>query len=128
MSIKHNEELTFDHYWAHARVHSTYDTGMQMGIGEVRALQVADIYPFIAIGGEVGELQNKIKKVLRDGKGQITPMTRIDLIMELGDILWYLGACCEELSVTLSYVAWTNADKLDKRAERGKIQGSGDDR
>jgi NTP pyrophosphatase (non-canonical NTP hydrolase) len=78
--------------------------------------------------GEAGEVQGKIKKVLRDSKGQITPEIKEALIAEMGDNLWYIAALATELGVTLDEVGKKNLDKLFDRAERGVIGGSGDKR
>jgi len=78
--------------------------------------------------GEVGELQGKIKKVIRDSGGQITDETRKALTKELGDVLWYVSQTCSELGIDMGEVAQGNLDKLMSRKERGVLKGSGDDR
>jgi len=45
-----------------------------------------DVYLPIALSGEVGELLNKVKKVIRDDNGLITFEVRKQLLGELGDI------------------------------------------
>lgn len=84
------------------------------------------VTPYIALGlvGEVGELYGKWAKVIRD-EGT---MDRQDTIAELGDILWFLAALCEDLGTTLEEVAQYNLDKLHSRALRNTLQGSGDTR
>lgn len=78
--------------------------------------------------GEVGEVQGKIKKVLRDSGGVITDEVRVAIAGELGDCLWYLAATAEELGLDLGQIAQANLDKLADRKARGVIQGSGDKR
>jgi len=78
--------------------------------------------------GEVGEIQNRIKKIIRDSGGELTDEVRKILIKELGDVLWYVAAMCKELDVTMNYVAKENLDKLISRKKRGTIYGSGDNR
>lgn len=51
-----------------------------------------NLYPFIALRGEVGEVLNVWKKVLRKG-GEITEEVRQTMKDELGDVLWYYAAC-----------------------------------
>lgn len=83
------------------------------------------VYTALGLVGEAGEYANKVKKLIRDGdKGPKTP----ELIAELGDILWYLSAACDEIGVTLEDVAVGNIDKLRLRAAAGNIKGSGDNR
>lgn len=50
------------------------------------------------------------------------------LVKELGDVLWQLSACCNELDINLEYVARRNLEKLSGRDKRGTIVGEGDDR
>lgn len=85
-------------------------------------------YPILGLVGEAGELANKYKKVLRDNNGGLSEDKRQALIDELGDVLWYCAALANDLEVSLEEVATRNIDKLRSRAERGTIQGSGDNR
>lgn len=78
--------------------------------------------------GEVGEVQGKIKKIIRDAAGNITEETRMKVAQELGDVLWYVAQVCDELNISMGMVAETNVAKLKSRAERGVIKGSGDER
>jgi NTP pyrophosphatase (non-canonical NTP hydrolase) len=86
------------------------------------------IYPSLGLGGETGEVLEKIKKVMRDSNGQVTPEIKESLKKEMGDILWYLSALASELGMSLDDIAAANIDKLYSRKDRGKLQGSGDDR
>jgi len=78
--------------------------------------------------GEVGEIQGKVKKILRDQGGNITDANREDLKKELGDVLWYVSAMCTELGLSMDEVAQSNIDKLFDRKLRDKLTGSGDNR
>ena len=78
--------------------------------------------------GEAGEVQGKIKKIIRDSGGVITDDVRKKIAGELGDTLWYLVALADELGLKLSDIAVENLDKLADRKARGVIQGSGDTR
>lgn len=85
-------------------------------------------YPALGLAGEVGEFCNKLKKVMRD-KGGIIDQQFVEFAKgELGDILWYLSACCSELDLSLEEVAESNIQKLFSRKERGVITGNGDAR
>jgi len=78
--------------------------------------------------GEVGEIQGKVKKILRDQGGEIKDNNVQDLKKELGDVLWYVAAMCTELGLSMDEVAEGNIDKLFDRKMRDKLSGSGDDR
>jgi len=89
--------------------------------------------PYAALGlnGESGEVAEKVKKLIRDRgfTGGILPAdVRADIIRELGDVLWYLSAMCEEVGTTLEEVAKVNIVKLASRQNRNAIKGSGDNR
>jgi NTP pyrophosphatase (non-canonical NTP hydrolase) len=85
-------------------------------------------YPALGLAGEVGEFCNKLKKVMRDKSGVITPEFVEFAEGEIGDILWYVAACCSELGLNMDEVAAKNIQKLFSRKERGVITGNGDNR
>lgn len=84
-------------------------------------------YPMLGLGGEVGEMMNKYKKVLR-GDTTLTIKLRSDLIKELGDVLWYVAKLADDLGSELRTVAFLNATKLLERKEKGTLRGEGDER
>jgi len=85
------------------------------------------VYPALGLAGESGEVADKVKKLFRDHGGDLN-RCRLDLIFELGDVLWYLSALCDELDITLAEVAQYNISKLQSRLNRGVIGGEGDHR
>jgi len=85
-------------------------------------------YPALGLGGECGEVLEKIKKIFRDNNSEINSEKKQELSKELGDVLWYIAALCSELRINLSDVAENNISKLSSRKERDKIKGSGDNR
>lgn len=86
------------------------------------------LYPFIKLGGEAGEVLEKIGKIIRDSGGVMTDVQREALMHELGDLLWYVNAGARELGYSLGTVARRNIGKLAGRKERNTLQGSGDAR
>lgn len=101
------------------------------------------------LAGEAGEFNEHFGKAQRDDNlfsmsgsyEEITgghrsviiirPLTaerKAFLIKEIGDVLWYLGALCSELGITLSMAALVNLRKLKDRTDRNALQGSGDER
>jgi len=89
-------------------------------------LESADeAYALFGLVGEVGELYGYIAKVIRDGeKDDHQEYVK----KELGDILWFLAAIAYDHGLQLDDIALANLHKLRSRAERGVIQGSGDNR
>lgn len=84
---------------------------------------------YVGLGlGEVGELQGKIKKLIRDSGGVITPELIKPISKELGDVLWYVSEMATQLGLQLDEIAEENLSKLKSRKERGVLEGSGDDR
>jgi len=86
------------------------------------------IYPALGIGGETGEILEKIKKILRDNNSEISKEKKIELVKEIGDVLWYVAALSTELGLNLGEIAEENIRKLSSRKERNKLHGSGDNR
>ena len=87
-----------------------------------------NIYPTLGLVGEAGEVAEKVKKVIRDKNGIFDDESKIGIKKELGDVLWYISNLCTELNFNLEDVALQNLEKLKKRAAKGMISGSGDDR
>lgn len=85
-------------------------------------------YPVLGLCGEAGEVAEKVKKVFRDDDGTVRDEMREAIKKELGDVLWYITAICNELHLTLDEVIDTNREKILGRLERGTLRGSGDDR
>jgi NTP pyrophosphatase (non-canonical NTP hydrolase) len=100
------------------------------------AVYISSVYPALGLAGEAGEFLGKLSKIARvndtDGFPNIWQCLdlpdRDDLIDELGDVLWMVAACADELDVTLDEVASRNLAKLTDRAARGVICGTGDER
>jgi NTP pyrophosphatase (non-canonical NTP hydrolase) len=86
------------------------------------------LYTSLGLVSEAGEVAGKVKRILRDDQSAISPDRHEQLVDELGDVLWYCAMVADELGITLSYAAQRNIDKLEDRMNRGKIQGSGDNR
>lgn len=75
-------------------------------------------YPTLGLAGEAGEVANIVKKIQRDHGGVINEEIRGKLRDELGDVLWYISACADELGLTLTEIAEFNVTKLAKRHNR----------
>lgn len=77
---------------------------------------------------EAGEVSGKVKRILRDGHGDVTDPVMNTLAAELGDVMWYTSEMASMLRRELSDVARMNVEKLADRATRGKLRGQGDNR
>jgi NTP pyrophosphatase (non-canonical NTP hydrolase) len=102
--------MTFDEYQEFARSTAIYPEDCKV------------VYPTLGLCGEAGEVAEKIKKHMRDGR------TLVGVGLELGDVLWYVSALADDLGVTLEEIAQANVAKLSSRMERNKITGDGDNR
>lgn len=67
-------------------------------------------YGVIGLAGEVGEVAERIKKAVYHDKG-----FGIEVIDELGDVLWYVAFLCKAYGVNLQDVAESNLAKLHAR-------------
>lgn len=92
--------------------------------------KVKDTMSYLTLGltGEAGEVANKIKKVLRDKDGVMDEATRLQLIDEMGDVMWYVAQLCAFLGADLSQVMEMNKAKLESRKDRNTLAGEGDNR
>ena len=112
--------LSFDDYQAgtaHTAIYPEAMTGSAMALA------------YVGLGlGESGEIQGKIKKILRDDSGVVSDEKKAAIAKEIGDLLWYAARTADELGTTLGEIAQVNLDKLSDRKDRGVLQGSGDDR
>lgn len=86
------------------------------------------VYPALGLANEAGEVNGKLKKVIRDNNGVVDQEQRQAISKELGDVLWYMAQLATELDINLDEVAAANLAKLASRQERGVLGGSGDNR
>ena len=72
---------------------------------------------------EVGEVAALRKRELRRNFRDVQTMMRIrnKYVEELGDVLWYLAACCVVNKIPLEEVWQANIQKLDERY--GHVEG-----
>ncbi len=82
----------------------------------------------LGLNGEVGEISEKAKKIIRDHDSDFSTFDRDDLQKELGDVLWYIAIVADYFDLSLEKIGQKNIDKLASRLERGTLSGSGDNR
>ena len=114
--------MTFDEYQKKAL--STNLAGKNKSIGSHDFLINA-----LGLVGESGEFLEKIKKILRDQKGELKDDNQRELLQkELGDVLWYVAVISDYLEIPLSKLADQNIAKLADRNKRKTLRGAGDTR
>lgn len=86
------------------------------------------IYPVLGLSGEVGEVAEKVKKLIRDKNGIVDPGFKTEITKELGDVLWYVSNLGVEFGIDLEEIVQVNLDKLSSRMKRNQLRGSGDNR
>ena len=99
----------------------TISTAIYPGAGTGNDAELS--YLGLGLNGEAGEVADKIKKHLRDGKLDIG-----GIVYELGDICWYVARLAESLGYSLEDVLEINHSKLESRKTRDVLPGSGDAR
>jgi len=72
----------------------------------------------VGINAEGGEFLEIIKKMVFQGKPW-NDANREHLIIELGDLMWYVAQACMALGVSFDDVIATNVKKLEKRYPEG---------
>ena len=72
----------------------------------------------VGINAEGGEFLEIIKKMVFQGKPW-NEDNREHLIIELGDLMWYVAQACMALGVSFDDVIATNVKKLEKRYPEG---------
>ena len=82
----------------------------------------------LGLASEAGEVEDKLKKVLRDDNAKLSPEKREELLKELGDTLWYIATIARYLDAPLDEIAEQNIAKLQSRLDRHQLSGSGDNR
>ena len=80
-------------------------------------------YLALGLGGESGEVLEKIKKLIRDGN-----FNPEEVAKEIGDVLWYASRLCNAIGYEFGEVANMNYNKLKSRQERNVLKGNGDNR
>jgi len=84
------------------------------------------VYPALGLGGESGEVLEKIKKLIRDKDGKVDKEFLMLVEKEMGDVLWYIANLAAEFKIPMDKIASNNIKKLADRTKRDKLHGSGD--
>ena len=74
----------------------------------------------VGISAEGGEFMEIVKKMVFQGKPW-NDDNREHLIIELGDVMWYVMQACMALGISLDEVVEENVEKLKKRYPGGEF-------
>ena len=74
----------------------------------------------VGINAEGGEFLEIIKKMIFQGK-PFNEANREHMIIELGDLMWYVAQACMALGVSFDEVIARNVSKLEKRYPGGSF-------
>lgn len=98
-------------------------------------------YPFVLLAEEAGEVLGKLNKFARKNKMCLDDAIELasshdpqyaelreSVLLELGDVAWGLVECCRVMDIDAGEVLQANINKLYGRAQRGTINGQGDNR
>ena len=74
----------------------------------------------VGLSAESGEFMEIVKKMVFQGKPW-SDHNRKHLVIELGDVMWYVMQACMALNITLDDVIAGNVEKLKKRYPGGEF-------
>ena len=75
------------------------------------------IYSALGLAGETGEVVEIIKKACRREDKNLNEKEYKDIILEMGDVLYYLSNMATELNINFSDIVSSNIDKLNNLYE-----------
>ena len=75
----------------------------------------------IGVSAEGGEFAEIVKKITFQGK-PYDDASREHMIVELGDVMWYIAQACMSLGVTIDDLVIRNVQKLSARYPEGAFQ------
>ena len=73
----------------------------------------------LGLTGEAGEFADHVKKLIFHGKNDYYTDRREKMILELGDVMWYVMQGCRGLNISLEELIQCNVDKLSERHSEG---------
>ena len=97
-----------------AEVQTSVNYQMERDYGRVLS-ERAHSLTMLGLAEEAGEVAGLMKRQLRNKSRDAGKFTRERYVEELGDVLWYLAACCNCAGTTLEEIWEQNTDKLKER-------------
>lgn len=82
------------------------------------------LYPLLKLGGEIGEVSEKVGKTLRDHDGDFSTKKH-DIALEIGDVLWYIAALSHDIGISLEFPkdVTTEGDEVFTTLNLQRLQG-----
>jgi NTP pyrophosphatase (non-canonical NTP hydrolase) len=72
-------------------------------------------FAILAMAGEAGETANELKKMHRDDMGELTSERRAKILLELGDVMWYIVDAASALDASLEDIVEATFQKIAAR-------------
>lgn len=99
---------------------SKYDGHFLDRLNELEELDMpALLTAALGLTGESGEFADHVKKLIFHGKDDYHFGRREKMILELGDVMWYVMQGCRGLGITLEELIDQNVEKLSDRHNEG---------
>lgn len=109
------DEMTLNKYKTFVHSENRLMIPRELGESEQDVLALSN-----ALGGEVGELQNIVKKIISKNVFYISDHTLHDAFaLEAGDALWYLFRLIQQSGFTVDEIMQRNIEKLTELYEGG---------
>mgnify|MGYP001591021920 FL=1 len=105
-----NYEMTLQKYEAFVRSETGTMLTHKLSLAEIEFLALSN-----ALGGEVGELQNIVKKLLVQQVFLKESPLHDQFVLEAGDVLWYLVRLIHCYGYNVEHVMAANIQKLETR-------------
>lgn len=80
------------------------------------------MYCALGLAGEAGEVCEEVKKMYRNYNGLLSPERRQKIMMELGDVMWYVANMAAEVDAGLDECVEMMLDKLAVRQAIGGLK------
>lgn len=97
-----------------AEVQASVNYQVERDYGRVPSERVHSL-AILGLAEEAGEVAGLMKRQLRNNSRDTGKFTRERYVEELGDVLWYLAACCNCAGTTLEEIWEYNLVKLTHR-------------
>jgi NTP pyrophosphatase (non-canonical NTP hydrolase) len=79
-------------------------------------------YCALGLSGEAGEVAEEVKKMIRNDDARLSPERRDRIMMELGDVVWYISNMACEIDAGLDECVEMMLNKLDERRMTGGLK------